>query len=189
MKFIIGFLVSIGLLIFVFVLIFRGGGSSTAPKAGPKLLDYANSSVVMQLTTDSPISADQTHRQTRLTVGSAESTVEVFQGYQQTLISSKSYSNNSASYADFLSALQLAGYTLGNNDKKLADERGYCATGSRYVMGIKDGNQDVQRFWSSSCGGIASFKGKTALVNDLFRRQFPGYAKDTAAFGQYSVGL
>jgi len=178
MRFIIGFLVSIGLLIFVFVLIFRGGGDSSTQNAieASKLLDYANSSsVVMQFTVEGPVSADLTHNSIRVTVGSTESTIEVFQGYQGNLTTTKSYLNNSAAYADFLQALQLSGYNLGNADKKFADERGRCATGQRYVMGIKDGNRDIQRFWSTTCGGAATFKGKAPVVKDLFVRQIPDY--------------
>jgi hypothetical protein len=177
MKFIIGFLVTIGLLIFVFVLIFRGGGNNQPQKLQTKLLDYANSSVEMQMTVRGAVSADQTHKEYRITVGSSESTIEVFNGYQGNLVNSQSYPNNSAAYADFLQALQLAGYTLGNSDKKVADERGYCATGIRYVMGIKDGNKDIQRFWTTSCGGAATFKGKTNLVTGLFDRQIPDFEK------------
>lgn len=185
MKFIIGFLVSIGLLIFVFILIFRGGGSDESAAKTKRLIEYANTSVVMQLTTDGPVNADQKHQQLRLTVGSTESTLEYFQGYQGTLIRSQSYANNSTAYASFLAALQTAGYDIGNKDKKFADERGYCPTGSRYIMSIKDGERDIQRFWSTSCGGPATFKGKTSVVLDLFQRQFPDYDKLVVGFNAY----
>ncbi len=175
MKFIIGFLVTVGLLIFVFILIFRGGGSDAPAIETKRLIDYSNTSVVMQMTTDGPVIADQNHKQIRMTVGSTESTLELFQGYQGNLIRSRSYPNNSAAYANFLAALQTSGYDQGNADKKFADERGYCPTGNRYIMGIKDGERDIQRFWSTSCGGPATFKGKPTIVEDLFRRQFPDY--------------
>jgi hypothetical protein len=42
-------------------------------------------------------------------------------------------------------------------------------------MAIKDGNREVQRFWSTSCGGAATFKGKPAVVRELFQRQIPDY--------------
>ena len=177
MKFIIGFLITIGLLIFVFVLIFRGGGNDQQQKLQTKLLNYVNSSVEMQLTVRGQVSADQTHKEYRITIGNTESTIEVFDGYQGNLVSSQTYPNNGAAYAAFLQALQLAGYTLGNDDKKVADDRGYCATGTRYIMGIKDGNKDIQRYWATSCGGAATFKGKTNLVTGLFNRQIPDFEK------------
>jgi hypothetical protein len=180
MRFIIGFLVTIGLLIFVFVLIFRGGGSDSAAPAGRKLLDYANSSTVaMQYTQEGPVEADQTHDEVRITVGSTQTTIEVFQGYEGNIIRSKTYPNNSAAYADFLRGLQLLGYNNGSTDKALADERGFCPAGSRYVFAIKDGSSDVQRFWTSTCGG-GSFKGKGTNVRNLFLRQVPDYTAQTA---------
>ncbi|HEX8182982.1 MAG TPA: hypothetical protein VF575_05280 [Candidatus Saccharimonadales bacterium] len=178
MKFIIGFLISIGLLIFVFVLIFRGGGDSAdqTTKQGTKLIDYANSSsAVMQFTQEGPVTADLTHNRVRITVGRDQTTIETFKGYEGPAVNSKSYANNSTAYADFLQALQLAGYTEGNSDKEFADERGRCATGQRYIMGIQDGSSEIQRFWATSCGGAATFKGKSAIVRSLFIRQVPDY--------------
>lgn len=176
MRYIIGFLLAIGLLIFVFVLIFRGGGDNAAPQAQTKLIDYANSSVVMQYTVNGPVSADLTRDQIRVTIGSSESTMEVFQGYEGSLVRTRSYANNPTAYADFLAALDMAGYTLGNKDKKFADERGYCPNGNRYIMQIKDGERDIQRLWSTSCGGSSTFKGKASMIQTLFIRQIPDYS-------------
>jgi hypothetical protein len=173
MKFIIGFLIAIGLLVFVFVLIFRGGSSHTAATSTP-LIDYANTSTEMEMTIEGPVTADQNHKELQINIGDNESTIEVFQGYEQTLLQSKTYANNSTAYADFLKALQLAGFTLGNSNKALADERGYCSSGQRYVFTIEDGNDQKQRFWSSSCGE-GTFKGNTSLVNTLFQAQIPDY--------------
>lgn len=178
MRFIIGTLIAIGLLIFVFVLIFRGGGD-TADKPIPKMIDYANTSTYVQFTEEGPVSADQTHRRVRITVSNQEASLEVFNGYQNDLVRSKSYTSNSAAYADLLRALDIAGYTRGVTDKELADERGYCQAGTRYIMAIRDGSRDIQRFWSSSCGNIGSFKGKTSVVRDLFHRQIPEYGQLT----------
>ncbi len=180
MRFIIGFLIAIGLLIFAFILIFRGGDSSKTQIQGTQMLDYTNTSVVVQLTTEGPVSADKTHKEVRITVGNNESTIETFQGYQGTLLSTRSYANNPAAYADFLRALDIVGYTKGNSDKNVADERGYCPDGRRYVMNIKDGDKDIQRFWSSSCG-TGTFKGKTASVLALFDRQIPDYETITGS--------
>jgi hypothetical protein len=178
MRFIIGTLIAIGLIIFVFVLIFRGGDSASQAPAH-KMIDYANTSTYVQFTQVGPVSAEQTHREVRITVSNQEASIEVFNGYQDTLVSSKTYANNSAAYADFLRALDLAGYTKGDTSKALADERGFCEAGSRYVMAIKDGGRDTQRFWSTSCGGTASFKGKTTIVRNLFQRQIPDYGQVT----------
>lgn len=77
MKYITGFLISIGLLILVFVMIFRGGGddTTTAPNAPKQLVEYANTSTVVRFIDDYPVSANQTHRQLVTTVGDRKSVV------------------------------------------------------------------------------------------------------------------
>jgi hypothetical protein len=177
MRFIIGFLIAIGLLIFVFVLIFRGAGNDNDAQQPVQLVEYANTGVAMEFTQVGPVLADQTHREARITVTNQESTIELFGGYQRRLLDSRSYRNNPAAYADFLRALQLAGYNLGNPDKELADDRGFCPTGRRYIMSIKDGGSDVQRYWATTCGGTQTFRGKTAVVRNLFIGQIPDYDK------------
>lgn len=175
MRYIIGFLLAIGLLIFVFVLILRGGGDEATPQTQTKMIDYANSSVYVQFTIKGPVAADQTHNEARITVSNVESTMEVFKGYEGNLIRSQSYANNPTAYADFLAALEVSGYTIGNKDKKFTDDRGYCPTGNRYIMQIRDGERDIQRLWATSCGGVSTFKGKTDIVQTLFIRQIPDY--------------
>lgn len=185
MRFLIGFIIAIGLLIIAFIAIFHHGSSTHTSTNQTSLTDYANSSVTMGLTIEGPISANQTHREIRMTVGQDSSTMDLIQGYQGQVIDSKTYNNNSTSYADFLAALQRYGFNLGVSDKSIADERGYCSGGNRYVMQITDGSHDIQRYWTSSCGGTATFKGKTANVLDLFERQFPDYGNFSTRFSEF----
>ncbi len=67
MRYIIGFILSIILIIFAFVLIFRGNDEepSTTPEASRQLVEYANTAVAMEYTTDYAVSADQTHHPDR----------------------------------------------------------------------------------------------------------------------------
>jgi len=187
MKFIIGFLVTIGLLIVVFILIFRGAShNNQTVQQVPKMIGYANSTKVVQLTEEGPVNADQTHDEVRITVSNMETAVEVFQGYNKNLVNSKTYPNNSAAYADFLAALDKAGFTKGDTSKSLADERGACATGVRYVLTIKDGDTDIQRFWASSCGTkVGSSKSTIDMINRLFIAQVPDYTAETRSIRSF----
>jgi hypothetical protein len=178
MKFIIGFLVTIGLIILAFILIFRGNGGGPAVTT-PDITRYSNTNVVMQLTIDGPVNADQTHRMTRITVGQSQVTITTLQGYQNTVIKSKSYDNNSTAYTVFLHALQIQGYSKGSNLASLKDERGVCPLGSRYIYEVIDGAQDTQRYWHSTCG-TGSFKGNVPTINTLFTTQVPDYNDITA---------
>jgi hypothetical protein len=175
MRYILGFLISIGLLILVFVMIFRGGGNAPAPNVPAQLVDYANTNVTVQFIDDYPVNADQTHRQLTTTVGRDVVTFAVESGYQGTVLREKSYNNNPTAYANFLRALQIAGYNSANTDPALRDERGYCPTGHRYIMLIKDNERTVQRLWSTSCGNIGSFKGRIDTVRTLYLKQVPDF--------------
>jgi hypothetical protein len=172
MRYIIGFLISIGLIILLFVLIFRGG--SKPPTVVP-LVSYANTDTVVEFTDDYAVSADQTHHKVTTVVGRDETTLTVEQGYQGTVIRNQSYNNNPTAYANFLRALEINGFNSGKDDPALRDERGACALGHRYIFVIQSGNRIIQRLWSSSCGNIGTFRGKTSTVIQLFKLQAPDY--------------
>lgn len=189
MRYIIGLLIGIGLIVLLFVLIFRGGSSPTPSTVKP-LVSYANTTTVVRFTDDYPINADQNHHQVETTVGRDQTTLNVEQGYQGTVIRSQSYANNPASYANFLQALQLSGYTKGDPSPALRDERGECALGHRYIFEILDGSNIIQRLWSTSCGNIGSFKGDSSTVRQLYERQVPDFSKLTAGLDNiFNTGL
>lgn len=171
MRYILGFLAAIGLIIVVFILILRAFGSRT-PEAQIDLLDYAKTDTVVQLTVDGPVSSEQTHQRYRITVGRDFSTIELTKGYEGTRQDLRSYATNETAYANFLRALQLTGFTRGDKDPLRADERGQCPNGSRYVYEIISDNRRVQRFWSTSCGR-GTYGGNAAQTRDLFIRQIP----------------
>lgn len=185
MRYIIGFLISIGLVILLFVMIFRGGDPAPAPGATKRMVDYANTSTVVRYTQDYPVSANQIHRKVVTTVGRDQITLTVESGYEGDVLRSQSYPNNPTAYANFLRALHIAGYTNIEDNPDLRDERGYCASGYRYIFETKEGDRNVMRSWSTSCGNIGSFKGKSAEVRDLFRRQVPDYNRLTTGLQVY----
>ena len=180
MKYFFGFLASVGLIILTIVLIVRSFSGNDKPVNAPApLIDYANTSVEMQYTIDGPINSDVEHKALRITVGQDAATAEVLSGYNQNVTQSKTYPSNQAAYAEFLRALDLAGYTKGNTDASLKDERGYCPNGYRYNFDIVDGSDTKQHFWSTSCGsGEGSSRGKTRQIISLFQEQVPDYGKD-----------
>ena len=178
MRYFLGFLIVLGLIILAIILllrlIFGGGGEDTqTPKAN--LIDYARTSKVMRLTIDGPINYHGEHQRVRIDVGTDENQVVLIQGYQSDVIERRSFSNNPEAYANFLRALDLAGYTLGDDDESLADERGFCPEGNRYVFEIVDGSETEQRYWDTSCGGTRTFNGETGLIRSLFTEQIPNY--------------
>lgn len=174
MKYFFGLLACIGLIVLVFVLVLRGfsGGKST-PKEQIVLSDYANTSSSMHMTVDGPIVAEQDHEAYRIIVSRDETRIDALKGYEYTTIESHTYANNQESYANFLRALDIAGFTMGNKDSANKDERGQCAAGDRFIFEIKNGSSNVQRLWAASCKGAGTFKGATGEVKQLFDAQVP----------------
>lgn len=174
MKYFFGFLASIGLVILVFVLVLRGFGGKHGVARNP-LTDYANSDAIVRITVDGPIVSDQQHQAYRITVGRSEMRIETLQGYQYDPIDTKTYQNTQEGYANFLRALDIAGFTKGTKDpdSQAQDERGVCAFGDRYIFEIINGTSQVERYWSTTCGGQGTFKGNTVTAKRLFDKQIP----------------
>ncbi len=178
-RIVAGILIAVGLVVLIIILIVKAvSGPASSPINQPKpLIDYAGTDVVMQLTIDGQVNADQNHRQLQISIGSTSSQIDLFQGYQKTLLKISSYPNNQNAYAVFLRALDLQGYK--NGVKSPSDDRGYCPFGERYIFEIVENGQDLQRYWSSSCG-IGNFKGNSGAIISLFKKQIPDYYKQTA---------
>lgn len=183
MRYFLGFLVAIGLIVLVFILIIRGlTGGPKQSNVQTLLTDYSKTETVMRITVDGAVNADQQHRKVRITVGRDENVLETLRGYQDEVIETKTYPNNEESYYTFLRAIQLQGYTKGIDDPERADERGQCPTGKRYIFEIVTGNATVQRFWKTSCGP-GTFNGNSGTIRLLFQKQVPDYSKMTRGLG------
>lgn len=174
MRYFIAFLVTIGLIVLILVLLLGGGSGPSTPKVD--LNSYFNTGATTEMIIDGPITADSTHQEVKIDVDQNFATLTVYQGYQQTVLRSKSYANNQSAFAVFLHALNINGFTKGNPDKSKSDERGYCAAGNRYIFSlIGDDGRDIQRYWTTSCGGGGTYKGNRAATIDLFQKQIPDY--------------
>jgi hypothetical protein len=178
LRYFIGFVVVIGLLIFLFVLIFGGGDNkSKVPSSSRTLTSYAESESEASLTIDGIINSAEEHRQVKITVDRNQVLFQIKRGYNGEVIDSRNFPNTTASYSTFLHALDHAGFTKGDIKNKDADERGYCPLGKRYILELKDGGERVERFWATSCGKPKTFLGDLGLNISLFQRQVPDYYK------------
>ena len=185
MRYFIGFLITIGLIIFLIVLLFTGGGSKNnnqsddgtkRPKTVQQLADFASTNAVVRLTIDGPINADQNHQSVQITVGNDDTTYQQFQGYEGTVANQQTFANNQTAYSNFLYALGHGGFLLGDGSKKLANEKGYCPLGNRYVFELIEGGDTIQRYWATSCGNPKTYKGNLGLTLTLFQAQVPNYS-------------
>jgi hypothetical protein len=180
MRYVIGILVAIGLVVLVFILILKGFSGGTTKSTTKPLVDYATTNTSIQMLIDGPVNADQVHYQVQMTVSDTQNQLNVLKGYQGTVVNSQTYESNSASYAEFLRALDIAGFAKGDTSKTADnDPRGFCALGERYTFEIMNGSKTIENFWSSSCGGVGTFEGNTIAVKNLFIAQMPNYGTVT----------
>ncbi len=175
MKYFLGFLVVIAMVIAVAVLIVKGFSGGSPAKTTKQLVDYANTDQVVKETIIGPLSTDDMHYTLRVTIGASQSVLEVLKGYDETVTQTFSYNNTETAYAEFLRAIDLSGFTRGN-PKLNTDDRGVCTGGRRYVFEIQRGDSTVQHFWTTTCGS-GNFTGNLNNVSSLFMAQIPDFSK------------
>lgn len=184
MRYLIGILVTIGLLILLIVIIVQHGGNDKTklPQSKKPLISYSQTNAIARLTTDGPINAEENHQQIQITVGRDDVAIAFKKGYNGTVTTLQTYSNSEASYNSFLHALDRAGFTNGNPSASLKDEGGYCALGNRYIFEFIQNGKTLERYWATSCGSPKSYLGILDLSLTLFRNQVPDYDKLTVEF-------
>lgn len=179
MRYLIGFLGIIAIIILIIVLLVRGGGSD--PKTDIDLADYLTGTSQVRMTVEGQVAASENRYVSRISVNQDEATIDVIQGYEGDVIRSKSYPMNPNAYAEFLLSLRRAGFTVGNDNSDMRDQRGYCPLGSRNIYELYDDGKQVLRYWNTSCDPKqGTFKGNTSLVTTLFRLQIPAYNELTS---------
>lgn len=183
MKYILGVLGTILLLFLVVVFVFNRGGNSpdqksNAPKAA-QLVDYATRDSSVSLTVNGPVVSEDERRSVRITVSPIERRIEILSGYHDTVINSQTYSNTTAAYEAFLSALGGQGFT-NSKTTKISDHRSVCPGGRHYIYELTEGNSTVSNLWSISCNREGTFNGRASAVRELFSRQIPDYSQQVA---------
>lgn len=173
----IAFLVIIGSV----VLIGRiGGGGGDAPTARiTKLADYTNNDAAsISWTMQGKLVGDDQYKSIRVTVTKSKRTAEVLSGFEQRVEKSVEFDNSPEAFATFIRALDNLGF--GRERRVLvADERGVCPQGNRFVYRLTDGSKEVMRTWSDTCSTKdGPFGGRTPnVIRVLFREQITDYSK------------
>lgn len=166
------------------VILGRGGNNgdrkaSSASKS-TQLATYADKeSASVSWTMQGRIVGEDQFRAVRVTVTRHTRTVEILNGYGDTIERKADYSNTTEAYQTFMRALDLANFGR-ERTVKIADERGMCPLGSRYIYRLQDANKEVMRTWSDSClTADGPFAGNASLISQLFKNQIPDYSKFT----------
>jgi hypothetical protein len=183
MRYFVGFLITMGLIILLIVLIFGGGGKKNeVPTTSKPLTSYVDTDSEVSMTVSGPINAESQHQEYRITVDRNNVTFEKIRGYEGNVVQLKTYDNNRSAYNNFLHALDRANFTSGDNNKDLADETGLCPLGSRYVFKLTQGGQDLERYWATTCQGTKTYLGNFQLTTTLFNLQVPDFQDLTRDF-------
>lgn len=184
---IIGFIL---LMIIVVAIIASGGDSKKTSKTASNavtlksLPNYANTGATVSLTTQGIVNGDDIHNSIRITVGENERVLQIINGYNNQVVSSKVYSNNPAAYDVFLRSIGGQGFLsrLKTKTPVSDNENGYCPLGFRYVYELNQGEDDLSRLWSSSCGSkIGTFGGNASTIQRLFQLQITDYNSLTSS--------
>ncbi|SRR5260221_1192282 len=181
-RYIAAFLLAVGLIVLVIILIVRSitSGPSSSPTQVINLNSYDTTDTKVQLIIDGPVSANATHRDIVITVGMDQANIQVTKGYNNEVLRQQSYATGTDAYAAFLHALKVSGFTSGNSDPALKDERGQCALRDRFIYKVIDGaGNNLQRYWYTSCGN-GTFAGDATTIRRLFVLQIPDYSKLTS---------
>lgn len=181
MRYILGVFGVIVLLLLIVILIVRGGSNTPTTTGETRekqvvLTDYLDKPATFILNTRGEINADEEHRSIRISVSAAERTVEIMEGYNGTVTTRQTFSNNSNAYQVFLKALDSAGFSR-EKESSIPDPSGICPLGKLYDYILRDGSQEVMSTWNTSCTKKnGSFGGDGSTVRKLFEAQIPNYS-------------
>jgi hypothetical protein len=183
MRYFIGFLVTVLLIITLIVLLFNGGGKQNVKTTKKSLTSYASTDAEVSMTIAGPIVYNTDHSEVRVTVGRDNVTFQQIKGYDGQVVNTQIFENTQNSYDAFLHALQHAGFTRGDNNPALKNDVGYCSTGQRYIFQMNQDGEELQRYWASGCGGTKTYLGAINLTLTLFQAQVPDYSDLAAPAG------
>jgi hypothetical protein len=176
MRYFVGVLVVFGLLLIIILLLLGGGKSTNTNIVNLDSLAGTDSSV--RLVTVGALVYNDDHRSISINVSRDTVDLDILKGYEDEVISSRSFANNQTAYATFLRALDLAKFNQGDA-KKLSDPRGHCPFGQQNFYEVIGGAGQVnQKFWDDSCG-VGNFDGMSSVIIRLFQNQVPNYSELT----------
>lgn len=174
-RYIIGFLAVIGLALLLIILLFTGGHKTITPSKVKSLPYYANTSAQVKMIVDGPIVAPQNHNSVVITVSQYNATIDLIQGYDGNVISTRSYPNTENSFKNFLYALYYAGFSQSISSPYPSDI-GLCSTGERYDLYLILNGNTLEHSWITSCNSYPkTFNGNLDLNVSLFNDQIPDY--------------
>ncbi len=163
---------------------FFGGDDSSSPSptpvnTGKQALTSTQADRSVRMTVRGPIVADENFHSYTITASPDARNMTTYTGYTDKEVDNEQLQNTHKAYEQFVYALSRAnlmeGTPLSGADN---DTRGICATGYLYEFEVLQGDNSVQKLWTSTCtGSPGSLKANLQQVTSLFRSQIPDYSK------------
>ena len=178
LRFIIGFGVVIVLVIIALVIIL---GHHPVTHHQRPLESYTNDPTAqIAMLIDGPVNAESKHNQVQVFINNTGTTINTFRGYNDQVINSKHYYLSVNGFHVLLRSLAYAGFMEGNSNPQLSEASGYCPTGNTYIFSLDDNGKQLQRYWTTDCGGTHTYNGDFQLTLSLFEAQVPDYSSLTS---------
>lgn len=176
-RYVLGFLVAIGLIVLILVLLFSG---PSKPTKVPKPLTSYVSNGVVEMDIYGPIVAPQNHNELNISIDQYSATYNLLQGYDGNVISTKIYPNSANSFKAFLAALNFSGFNSGSKNSNISS-LGYCSDGDVYTFKLMNNGSTVFSYWQTDCSGTPkTFEGSLNQTINLFELQIPDYGTLTS---------
>lgn len=183
-KYLIAFGAVFLLMIIGIILIFSGGGGEQKPpeEQVKSLPEYSSTFAETSMTIRGQIVGEDLHRRIRITVGQFQRRLDIISGYSGNIIQTQTFANSSAAYAEFLAAINGAGFLLERKvPEAQADPLGKCPLGQLYEFELNDSGEELSYLWSSSCGSnTGTLRGSSGTLQQLFKAQITDYSQLTS---------
>ncbi len=157
-----------------------GGGNGEAPvNNGKQALTSTLADRSVRMTVRGPIVADEEFHSYTITVSPSTRIMTTYVGYMGQQLKTQQLENNTQAYEQFVFALDRANLMEGTPLAGEAnDTRGICATGHVYEFDVLQGDNSVQKLWTSTCqGSKGSLIASVQQVSRLFRVQIPTFSE------------
>lgn len=159
----------------------NGGGQSPV-NSGRQALTKVSDDRSVRMHVRGSIVADENFHSYTIVVSPHSRSITTFRGYLYDQVDAQVLPNNTHAYEQFVYALSHAGMMNGIPATGAAnDTRGVCAVGSLYEFEVRQGDNTVQKLWTTSCTAAkGSLKASTGALRQLFQKQIPDFDELTA---------
>ncbi len=162
-------------------ILFSGGTSNTTTTSQSSsiqsdLLDTSSGRGVSFIERG-PIVANESFKSYQIVVTPTTRTYTTYRGYQNDVVTFKTYPNSQAAYEQFVYALDKAYAYRVQGSASDTDTRGVCATNGRlYTFETNNNGAATHTLWTSTCKGSPGNMGANiAQIKALFVNQIPDF--------------